>query len=386
MLLGIIGKPSSGKTTFFNAATEASAKTASYPFTTIEPNRGISWVRVPCPHREIGVPCSPRHGFCLKGNRFVPVDVIDVAGLVPGAHEGRGLGNKFLDDLRQADVFIHVVDASGSTDAEGNPVDPGSHDPAEDVEWLRKELLAWLVEKVKKAWEKTRNMPGDLREKTFRTQFTGLGIDENTAESFINKLGYPSTEEDFYKWADAILQTKPMLIAANKIDVDPAPDIYKELRKRYEHVVPTSALAEYTLRKAASAGYISYVPGDGDFQILRPLTPEQRRGLEYIRERVLEPFGSTGVQEAINEAVLGLKKYKVVFPVENEEKWTDSKGNVLPDAFLLPPEATALDLAFAVHTDLGKKFIAAVDARTKRRISKEYVLKHLDIIKIVAGG
>ncbi len=321
----------------------------------------------------------------MKGNRFVPVDVIDVAGLVPGAHEGRGLGNKFLDDLRQADVFIHVVDASGSTDAEGNPVDPGSHDPAEDVEWLRKELLAWLVEKVKKAWEKTRNMPGDLREKTFRTQFTGLGIDENTAESFINKLGYPSTEEDFYKWADAILQTKPMLIAANKIDVDPAPDIYKELRKRYEHVVPTSALAEYTLRKAASAGYISYVPGDGDFQILRPLTPEQRKGLEYIRERVLEPFGSTGVQEAINEAVLGLKKYKVVFPVENEEKWTDSKGNVLPDAFLLPPEATALDLAFAVHTDLGKKFIAAVDARTKRRISKEYVLKHLDIIKIVAG-
>ncbi|MDN5366872.1 MAG: ribosome-binding ATPase, partial [Candidatus Diapherotrites archaeon] len=115
------------------------------------------------------------------------------------------------------------------------------------------------------------------------------------------------------------------------------------------------------------------------------LTPQQKEGLEYIRERVLEPFGSTGVQKVINTAVFDVLKYKVVFPVEDENKWTDSRGNVLPDAFLLPEDGTALDLAFKIHTDIGKKFIAAIDARTKRRLGKDAILKNEDVIKIVAG-
>lgn len=163
MQLGLVGKPSSGKTTFFNAATEGSAKTAPYPFTTIEPNVGVTWVRTKCPHVEIGKECNPNHGFCVEGNRFVPVEIIDVAGLVPGAHEGRGLGNKFLDDLRQADVLIHVVDASGSSDAEGNPLKPGERDPAEDVEFLREEILLWMEGIVQKAWEKVRRCPTSRR-------------------------------------------------------------------------------------------------------------------------------------------------------------------------------------------------------------------------------
>ncbi len=383
MLLGLVGKPSSGKTTFFNAATEQSAKTAPYPFTTIEPNVGVTWVRTKCPHVEIGKACNPNHGFCMDGNRFVPVEIIDVAGLVPGAHEGRGLGNKFLDDLRQASVLIHVVDASGSSDAEGNPLKPGERDPSEDVEFLREEILAWIEGLVKKAWGKVRRIPNNQKEKTLLEQFTGLGITKEQVQNVLNKLGYP--EEMERDWAEALLEFKPIIIAANKIDVEPAPENVKELQKKYDYVIPTSGIAEYTLRKAARAGVIKYIPGDSDFQVIGTLTEKQKKGLEYIRERVLEPFGSTGVQQVINTAVFDVLKYKVVFPVEDENKWTDKKGNVLPDAFLLPPDATALDLAYAVHTDIGKKFIVAIDARTKKRVGKDHVLKNGDVIKIVAG-
>ncbi len=383
MQLGLVGKPSSGKTTFFNAATEQSAKTAPYPFTTIEPNVGVTWVRAKCPHVEIGKECNPKHGFCMAGERFIPVEIIDVAGLVPGAHEGRGLGNKFLDDLRQAHVLIHVVDASGSSDAEGNALKPGERDPAEDVEFLREEILAWIQGIVAKAWDKAKRIPNDKKDQTLVEHFTGLGITPDQAEDILNKLGYPEGKER--EWAEALLQFKPIIIAANKVDVDPAPDNVKELQKKYKHVIPTSGIAEYTLRKAAKAGVVKYIPGDADFEIIGKLTPQQREGLEYIRERVLEPFGSTGVQQVINTAVFDVLSYKVVYPVEDENKWTDKKGNVLPDAFLLPPDATALDLAYAVHTDIGKKFIAAIDARTKKRVGKDHVLRNGDVIKIVAG-
>ena len=380
MLIGIVGKPSSGKTTFFNAATEQSAKTAPYPFTTIEPNVGVTWVRTKCPHTEIGKECQPNHGFCLEGNRFVPVEIIDVAGLVPGAHEGKGLGNRFLDELRRADVLVHVVDASGGTDAEGNPIRPGERDPSEDVEFLREELLAWFEEIVRKAWEKVKKKP-DKGEIT--GYFTGLGIGPAKVERIVDRLGYPEGKER--EWAEELLKFKPIIIAANKVDVDPAPDNVKELQRKYSNVVPTSGVAEYTLRKAVRGGYIRYVPGDGSFEVVREMSPRQREGLEYIKERVLEPFGSTGVQQVLNRAVFDVLGYKVVYPVEDENRWTDGKGNVLPDAYLLPPDATALDLAYRIHTEVGERFVAAVDARTKRRIGKDHVLENGDVVKIVTG-
>src|SRR3970040_2190760 len=115
MLIGLVGKPSSGKSTFFKAATLAEVDIAPYPFTTIKPNHGVGYVKVDCIDKEMGVQCQPAHGFCLKGQRFVPVELMDVAGLVPGASEGKGLGNQFLDDLNQADVLIHIIDIAGST-------------------------------------------------------------------------------------------------------------------------------------------------------------------------------------------------------------------------------------------------------------------------------
>src|SRR5438034_8622763 len=181
MELGIVGKPNVGKSTFFSAATLAPAQIANYPFTTIEPNRGVAFIRFPCPHVEIGKPCAPIHGGCQDGKRFVPVDVLDVAGLVPKAHEGRGLGNKFLDDLRQAAAFIHVVDATGGTDFEGNPVPPGTHDPLADVQFLEDELAHWIAGILARNWEKEARR-ADLEEvppeKVVFGRLTGLGFTE----------------------------------------------------------------------------------------------------------------------------------------------------------------------------------------------------------------
>jgi ribosome-binding ATPase YchF (GTP1/OBG family) len=112
-LLGVVGKPNTGKSTFFSAATLATAEIANYPFTTIKPNRGVdahSCVK------DFEVKDNPRNSLCLDGVMIVQVELIDIAGIVPGAWEGRGLGNQFLDEIRRADALIHIVDASGGTD------------------------------------------------------------------------------------------------------------------------------------------------------------------------------------------------------------------------------------------------------------------------------
>ncbi|MEM4201360.1 MAG: GTPase, partial [Nitrososphaerales archaeon] len=114
MLVGIVGKPNTGKSTFFNAATLMNVPMANYPFTTIQPNYGVAYLRKDCVCKRLNVKDNPVNSVCVNGVRLIPVKLVDVAGLVPGASQGRGLGNKFLDDLRQADALIHVVDASGS--------------------------------------------------------------------------------------------------------------------------------------------------------------------------------------------------------------------------------------------------------------------------------
>ena len=394
MELGIVGKPNVGKSTFFSAATLAPAQIANYPFTTIEPNRGVAFVRVKCPHLEIGKPCNPVHGGCQDGKRFVPVDVLDVAGLVPKAHEGRGLGNKFLDDLRQAAAFIHVVDASGGTDFEGNPVKPGSHDPLEDVRFLEEELAHWVrgilardLDKVARRAE----LEETPMERVLHDRLAGLGVTENQIHFALTDAGLdarPSkwTAEDTLRLSKQILRRgKPMMVAANKADIAP-PEAIERLRKDAGTlVVPTAAEFELALRRAAKAGLIAYEPGAASSRVLDPgkLSPAQLAGLKRI-ESFLEARGSTGVQPCIEEAVRTLLNLIVVFPVEDETHWTDKKGNVLPDAFLVPRGSTAKDLAFRVHTDLGKGFIRAINARTRMVVGHDYALQDGDVIKIVA--
>jgi ribosome-binding ATPase len=399
LLCGVIGKPNVGKSTFFNAATMQSAAVANYPFTTITPNFGTAFIRVKCVHNELGVGDNPVNSACVNGNRLIPVRIVDVAGLVPGAAGGRGLGNKFLDDLRQADALIHVVDASGSTDEEGRPVATGSHDPLTDVEFVRRELELWLGAIIEKDWAKisrttesgAKGSPALVQ--ALAEKLSGLSISEGLLEEAIrmNHLraekptSWSSTELSKLV-ADLVAVSKPTLVAANKCDQPKAESIIEKLKVQLaEDLVPCAAEAELLLRKASQAGAISYVPGDSTFSITEKsmLSSAQERALEVVR-KIVERWHGTGVQKAINDAYLSLLHGIVVYPVEDETKFTDKKGNVLPDARIMHKGDTAKDLAYSIHTDLGNSFLYAVDAKTGLRIGADYELKNNDVVKIVA--
>jgi ribosome-binding ATPase YchF (GTP1/OBG family) len=385
MQVGVVGKPNVGKSTFFSAVTLAPAQIADYPFTTIQPNRGVGFVRVPCPHAQLGLPaCKPKNSPCLDGVRYVPVELVDVAGLVPGAHSGKGLGNQFLDDLRQASALLHVVDASGGTDAEGNPVPPGTHDATQDVAWLQEEVVLWVEGILRRDWDhamrKISSQGGAKPEAVFGEKLTGLGIKEKAVKAAIDRCGL-----DPRKLAEFVVQqTKPTLVVANKLDTAPAAllDKLKALG-----AMPAAAESELALRRAKEAGVVAYKPGDADFQLLAPekLNDRQRKALEYIRAHVLQPNGGTGVQQALEAAVFKLLDLVCVFPVEDETHFSSKAGDVLPDAHLLPRGSTAKDLAYKVHTELGDHFIRAVDARTKRVIGHDHVLQHGDVVRIVSA-
>lgn len=394
MEIGLVGKPNVGKSTFFVAATMATAEIASYPFTTIEANRGVGYVRAKCPHVEFGVECNPKNSLCDHGTRLIPVEIIDVAGLVPDAHKGRGLGNKFLDDLRQASALIHIVDASGGTDAEGQSVSIGTHDPVEDVKFLEREITYWIEGILAKAWEKSARraeMQGEKLERLIHEKLTGLGISEaevHVALKEANISGKPSSwkEEELLKLAASIRKVaKPLIIAANKCDIAPRENIDKLMAMEDFITIPTTAEHELALRKADRAKLVEYHLGASDFKILSEdkLNAQQKGALERIR-KVMKTYNGTGVQRCLEEAVYNLLDMIVVYPVEDENHLTDKDGNVLPDAYLMRRGSKAIDLAYKVHTDLGDNFIRAIDARSKRVIGHDYELKDGDVIKIVA--
>ncbi|MBI2665890.1 redox-regulated ATPase YchF [Candidatus Woesearchaeota archaeon] len=392
MIVGVVGKANVGKSTFFKAATLADALIANYPFATIKPNEGVGSVRVDCVDKEFGKQCHPRTGYCQRGTRFVPVQIMDVAGLVPGAHEGKGMGNQFLDDLRQADVLIHVVDAAGSTNEKGEPVQPGSYDPAHDVEFLEVELDQWYLGILQKGWEKfARTVVQEKKEIHIELakQLSGLHVTEEMVRLAIEELKLSKEKPQYWSEGDLLkLAIILLVIAANKMDLPGAKENLIRLQQKYTDrvFVGCSADTELALREAAKVGLIDYLPGEEKFTLLQEgkLNSAQKKALEFIQENVLHKYGSTGVQQVLDKAVFELLGYVAIFP-GGVSKLEDSEGRCLPDCFLLPPQSTALDFAYKLHTDLGKHFICAKDVKTKKTIGKDYLLKNRDVIEIVSG-
>ena len=388
--VALAGKPNAGKSTFYTAATMADVDVANYPFTTIDANRGVTHVRTDCPCLARDERCGDEN--CRDGKRYVPIELLDVAGLVPGAHEGKGLGNQFLDELTNADVVLNVVDASGATNAEGEPVEPGSHDPLDDVDFIEEEMDLWLAGIVDRNWEsverKSRSPDFDL-EATITDLLTGFGATEGDVATVLRGLEYPEdpktwTDDDREALARAIRRrTKPIVVVANKADAAPDDAVSRIREGTDKPVVAATADGELALRRGTEAGIVDYDPGDDDFEITGDLSDGQREGLNAIRG-VMADHGGTGVQIALNAAVYDLLDRVTVFPVQDASKWTDGTGTVLPDAFLLPTGSTPPDLAYAVHTDIGEGYLHAVDARSSRRIGEGHELTEGDVIKIVS--
>lgn len=392
MQIAVTGKPNVGKSSFFNSATASKVEMANYPFTTIDANKAIAHVISKCPCKELDLTCNPNNSQCIDGKRLIPVELIDVAGLVPGAHEGKGLGNKFLDDLMQAKVFIHVIDASGSTDEEGNPVELGSHDPLDDIEFLEHEIVMWMYGILSNNWVRLiRKVDAEHLDisKVIFDQLSGTGI---ALEDIIE--GKRTVKEDYNKWEEEdLIQlvrnilniAKPSLIIANKADLPGAKENIERIKEKYPNVIPTSAESEIALVRAAESGLISYVSGDSSFEILKreKLSEGQIKALEYIQTNILDVYGSTGIQEALNKAVFNLLNMIVIYPVQDEHKYTDQKGNVLPDAILVPQGSNPKELAYIIHSDIGDKFMHAVDARKNMRVASDYELCDGDIISII---
>jgi hypothetical protein len=373
MEIAICGKTNVGKSSFFKAATMIDVEISNRIFCTIKPNVGITYVTASCPCTELKVKCNPVNSQCINGIRLIPIKLWDIAGLIPGAHEGRGLGNQFLNDIIQADMLINVVDASGTTDAEGRPT--SGYDPSNDVKFLEEEIDLWFAAVIQRHLEKIKD------EEKAEGVLAGLGIKDMHVKDVMERIGLSNISE-FARELRKL--SKPMIIAANKMDLPKSEENIKKMRKDFPHltIIPCSAEAEIALRTAAKAGFIDYVPGK-DFTIKKDLNEKQKKALELIKTNIIDKYGSTGVQDCLNKAVFDFMKYIAVYPVENEHKFSNKKNEVLPDVFLMSPESTALDLAFRVHTDIGNKFIGAIDARTGKRVGADHILKNNDIIKIL---
>lgn len=386
--IGLIGKPNVGKSTLFSALTRSPVEIANYPFTTLKPNVGMAWLAAKCPDTEIGKKCTPREGTCVNGTRYIPVEVIDVPGLIPGASEGKGMGNEFLDNIRDSEAIIHVFDASGMTDSDGTPLQERK-DPVEDIIAIEDEMIAWLSDRIYRDWEKyarKSDASSDRTERSLEKKIASFGINERQISLILTKGDFPDKlskwdMSDARNFADLVFKhIKPIVRVANKADAAPL-EFIEKIRNFDDTIQFISGEYELTLEKAMEAKVINSI--EKDFQITGNLNPQQKNAVDHIRKFISEPYSSR-MGEILTNVVRSVLGYVVAYPVADEGTWGDNKGNILPDALLLPGGSTALELAFKVHTDIGEGFIRAIDCRSKRAIGKDHVVQDSEVIRIVS--
>ena len=398
--VGIVGKTNTGKTTFFNAATSSTAEVSTYPFTTKKPNIATGQVQTLCVCRELGLTDKPKNSACVDGWRFVPIEIIDLPGLIKGAWVGRGLGTQFLNVVAQADALIHVVDASGSIDPEGKITRPGMGNPVLDVYDIEEELILWFKVAVDRGLQRLRRKtlrkagPYDA---PFAKELAGIGVKQKhvtlaLSESMLEeKPPKDWKDEDARTFAEKIRTiSKPTIIIANKMDLAHSERNFEKLREEFKSqlVIPACSEAELALRRAQEKSFIQYIPGEETFKVLDEsrLTKDQAWALAYVQQKVMTKLMRTGVQFALNACVFKLLGMNAVYPVEDAKNFADKKGNVLPDTFLIPTGHTAKDLAKEIHSELAAKMLYALDARNGLQLPNDYLLRDRDIISIVAAA
>jgi len=394
--IGIVGKTNTGKTTFFNAATSSTAEVSNYPFTTKKPNVATGQVQTLCVCRELDVKDKPRNSTCIDGWRFIPIEVIDLPGLIKGAFAGRGLGTQFLNVVAQADALLHLVDASASIDSEGKITHPGMGNPILDIVDIEEEMILWFKVAVDRALQrvKKRTFKSGSFSKGMSKELAGIGVRAEHVTRALEETGLAEkppkewTDEDSRRFSETLRTVaKPTLIVANKMDLAYSERNFEKIREEFKSqlVIPVCSEAEVALNRAKQKGFVEYVPGEETFRVIDEshLTKDQSWALAYVQQKVMTKWMRTGVQFALNSAVFKLLGMNAIYPVEDPKTLSDKKGNVLPDVYLAPKGYVAKDLAKEIHSDLAKRMIHAIDARNGLRLPQDYQLRDRDIISIV---
>ena len=397
--IGLIGKTNTGKTTFFNSATLSSAEISTYPFTTKKPESAEGNAITLCVHSEFKVQDNPNNSKCIDGWRYIPIELIDLPGLIKDAWKGKGLGNQFLSIAAQSDALLHVIDISGGIDTTGKITEAGSGDPVSDFADIEEELIMWyhkIFEGNREKISKLVSSGSDLIEE-LTNLYRGIGVTKSHIKETLKITALEDKDlddfgiDDSKKFSTHLRKiSKPTLVVANKIDVEGADNNFVRFRERYNDIisVPASADSELSLRRAEQKGLIKYSPGSEQFEILKSdeLNQNQKNALEFIKKDIMGEYMRTGVQFAINIAVFKLLKMNSIYPVADEEKLSDKKGNVLPDLILLKDGATVKDLANEIHSDLIKGLLYAKDLRYNLRLPTTYQLRDRDVISIISAS
>ena len=395
--LGLIGKTNTGKTTFFNSATLSSEEISSYPFTTKKSVSGVAHAISLCVHPEFKIQDNPNNSKCIDGWRYIPIELIDLPGLIKDAWKGKGLGNQFLSIAAQSDALLHVVDASGGIDTAGKITEVGSGDPVSDFADIEEELIMWYHKILEGNREKISKLirTGSNIVDAITDLYRGIGVNKPHVKETLFATELEEKDFDNFNMIDtkkfvSYLRkiSKPTLIVANKVDVDGADKNFARLRERYNDsiVIPVSGDSEFSLRRAEQKGLIKYSPGSEQFEIIEhdKLNEKQMNALNFIKKGIMGEYMRTGVQFAINVAVFKLLKMNSIYPVADDKKLTDKKGRILPDLILLKDGATINDLAKEIHSDLTKGLLYGKDLRYNLRLPVDYQLRDRDVVSLVS--